>query len=580
MARRPSPPPTTASGEARPRAESLTPVWARAPSGWLLLLWTYLLCVYPVRDTDLWWHLKTGEQILARGAVPQVDWYTYTDFDKPWIDLHWGFQLVAYGVVSLGGLNLLILLKAAIYTTAVAVARRAGEVALVVGDLGEPRSDVADDPDGHVPGAWLALVWIPAVIGLSGRALERPEMFSLLFLASVLWILRDAETRPSRLWLLPPLFLVWVNMHALFALGLVVWVLFGVDQVARRLLAPRFGLRGASPTIGWGRLLGTSAGIAAAVLVNPYFLDGAMFPLTLWEKFSSQQDFYAVRVGEFQTPSAFFQKAGFTSLYFNAQMLMFVIAWGTTILLWTRRGFEPFRVLTLLAYSHLAMEASRNVSPFCLVAGWVATANLRQWWRPVSRPSPHARDDEPPPPHASERFVSLGLIFACVLVVTGVWNEIGEQNKPFALGESPDWAMHEAAKFAAQPGMPRFAFVSHNGQAAVYTYHNYPDGLVYMDPRLEVMTRRTFENFETIQSQIAAHDDRWRVAIRPASGEDPVILLDSRYSRPIINGLLGTPGWRLVFADAAGAVFVTDAVAERMNLPPASIEPLIQPPPQ
>lgn len=575
MPRRPSPPATMKAEEGDPGHITPTPGWARAPSGWLLLVWTYLLCVYPVRDTDLWWHLKTGEQIVARGAVPQVDWYTYTDFDKPWIDLHWGFQLAAYGVVSLGGLNLLILLKAAIYTAAVAVARRAGEV---VHGVIEPQTDRGAEHE--VPGAWLALVWIPAVIGLSGRALERPEMFSLLYLAMVLWILRDAEARPARLWLLPPLFLVWVNMHALFALGLVVWVLYGVDQVVRWLFASRWGLRPASSAIGWGRLVATTAGIAAAVLLNPYFVDGAFFPLTLWEKFSSQQEFYAVRVGEFQTPAAFFQKAGFTSLYFNAQLLMFAIAWGTTVLLWTRHVFDPFRVLTLIAYSHLALEASRNVSPFCLVAGWVATANLRDWLRPGSHSAPPVSDDETTPPHTSERFVSLGLILGCVLVVTGVWNEIGEKNKPFALGEAPDWAMHEAAKFAAQPGMPRFAFVSHNGQAAVYTYHNYPDGLVYMDPRLEVMTRQTFENFETIQSQIAARDDRWRVAIRPPSGEDPVILLDSRYSRPIINGLLGTPGWRLVFADAAGAVFVTEAIAERLRLPPASVEPLIQPPPQ
>ncbi len=166
------------------------PSWSQAPSGWLLCIWTYLLCVYPVRDTDLWWHLKTGEQILAKGAVPQVDWYTYTDFDKPWIDLHWGFQLVAYGLVQLGGLNLLILVKAAIYTMAVALAGRAGLVAVGRATEVRPPLDRTEDPRDDLPTGWRAAIWIPAVIGLSGRALERPEMFSLLFLATVLWILR------------------------------------------------------------------------------------------------------------------------------------------------------------------------------------------------------------------------------------------------------------------------------------------------------------------------------------------------------------------------------------------------------
>ena len=595
-ASRPVPGPSVTAVASRPAQDgaetsppSIAPSWSQAPSGWLLCIWTYLLCVYPVRDTDLWWHLKTGEQILAKGAVPQVDWYTYTDFDKPWIDLHWGFQLVAYGLVQLGGLNLLILVKAAIYTAAVALAGQAGFFPVGRATGAPPPIDRAEDPREDLSSGWRAAMWIPAVIGLSGRALERPEMFSLLFLAAVLWILRDAERIPSRLALLPPLFLVWVNMHALFALGLVVWVLFGFDHVLRRMLAPRFGLRPAAATMTVPRLAAASAGIAVAVLLNPYFLDGAMFPLTLWEKFSTQQAFYAVRVGEFQTPNAFFQKAGFTSLYFNAQLLTFAIAWGTTFLLWTRREFDPFRVLSLVAYSHLAFEASRNVSPFCLIAGWVASANLCQWWtacagRTASTSLPRAsrtpaETDDPSPPPTSERVVSLALVLGCVLVVTGVWNELGEKNKPFALGEAPDWAMHEAAKFAAQPGMPRFAFVSHNGQAAVYTYHNYPDGLVYMDPRLEVMTRKTFENFEALQEAIAARDFRWMQAIRPASGEDPAILLDSRYSRPIINGLLMTPGWRLVFADSTGAVFVTDAIADKLRLPAVSVEPLLLPPP-
>jgi hypothetical protein len=100
-----------------------------------------------------------------------------------------------------------------------------------------------------------------------------------------------------------------------------------------------------------------------------------------------------------------------------------------------------------------------------------------------------------------------------------------------------------------------------------------------MDPRLEVMTRKTFENFEALQEAIAARDFRWMQAIRPASGEDPAILLDSRYSRPIINGLLMTPGWRLVFADSTGAVFVTDAIADKLRLPAVSVEPLLLPPP-
>src|SRR5579872_4000642 len=55
------------------------------------LLWTYVSLCYPLRDTDFWWHLKTGEWIVEHGfSVPQVDLYTFTEVTTPWIDLHWG----------------------------------------------------------------------------------------------------------------------------------------------------------------------------------------------------------------------------------------------------------------------------------------------------------------------------------------------------------------------------------------------------------------------------------------------------------------------------------------------------------
>ena len=65
-------------------------------------MWLFLACCFPLTDTDLWWHLKTGQLILAEGRLPQVDWYTYTDFDKPWIDLHWGFQLLVTALYGRG----------------------------------------------------------------------------------------------------------------------------------------------------------------------------------------------------------------------------------------------------------------------------------------------------------------------------------------------------------------------------------------------------------------------------------------------------------------------------------------------
>src|SRR3954451_20771511 len=70
---------------------------------------TFLLGAFPLKDTDFWWHLRTGDLIRQTGRVPTTDLYTFTVPDHPWTDLHWGFQVVlslGYGKLGVVGLNL------------------------------------------------------------------------------------------------------------------------------------------------------------------------------------------------------------------------------------------------------------------------------------------------------------------------------------------------------------------------------------------------------------------------------------------------------------------------------------------
>ena len=47
-------------------------------------------------DGDTGWHLRTGEWILANGAVPSVDIFSYTRSGEPWFAWEWGCDL-AFG---------------------------------------------------------------------------------------------------------------------------------------------------------------------------------------------------------------------------------------------------------------------------------------------------------------------------------------------------------------------------------------------------------------------------------------------------------------------------------------------------
>lgn len=542
--------------------------WDRTLTG-IVLLWTFLACCFPLYDTDFWWHLRTGELILERGELPQVDWFTYTDFDKPWIDLHWGFQLFITGLYRLGGVNLVILVKAAIITCAVTIAWHAKSV-----------PDASSVGDNEVLPTWTkALLWLPPIVAITGRGYERPEMLSLLFLACWLWIAARVEQRPRLIWLLPPLQLVWTNCHALFVLGLIVGVCYAIDRSAHAIIQRRRGLASSRNQPDARTIIRVGALVAVACFINPYFEEGALFPLTLYRKFNVDQEFYSKYIGEFQKPISFLMAGGWTgilsrltNIYLLAELLTWLSTAGSFIVLAFRGRCNVGRLLLFAAFSHLAWEASRNTNIFSLVSGVILTANcveLAALSHCSFSPRVKVRLNQ------TMCFVAVGLIVA---VVTGQWNRWGEGIKPFRLGEAEAWFIHDAAKFAGQPGFPDRAFVANNGQAAVYSYHNGPEKRIFMDGRLEVCTRETFEQYNLILELMARGDPGWQAFVQGDRPGLPAVILDSRSSRSQINGLLNTPGWRLVFADPTAAVFVNERLAEKLNLPAANLQPLLHPP--
>ncbi len=515
-----------------------------------VLAWTFLGLCFPLFDTDFWWHLKTGEWILANRQVPYIDLYTFTDADKPWIDLHWGFQILITVLYRAGGIPLVTLVKAALITAAVAVAWLAGGT--------------------NLPSWKKAAIWLMPIVCIAGRGNERPEMLSQLFLAMWLWIATQSDRRPRWIWCLPFVQVVWVNCHALFVLGLVVGFCYAVDAVVREAANGRLGLE--------PRLLGPDfrtvwiAGglVAMACFVNPYFEEGAIFPLTLYRKFSVEKEFYCKNIGEFLPPINFVLKAGFGNIYLLAEIGVWLLtALSFVWLLATRRRWSLFRILLFAGYSHLAWQATRNTNIFALVCGFIACENFAESRLPMTNGD--ARNTR-----LSGSKWMFGIVSGlCLSVVTGWWNEIAEGNKPFTLGEAPHWFIHDAAKFAAQPGFPERAFVANNGQAEVYVYHNAPERRVFMDARLEVCTQQTFELYNGILQAMGEGNPAWQMLFKDE--ELPVVILDSRTNRFALNGMLATPTWRLVFADRAGAVFLPVERADQLKLPTVDHSPLIYP---
>ena len=44
----------------------------------LFMALTFLLAIFPLKDADFYWHLRTGDLIRKTGQIPRVDFYTFT----------------------------------------------------------------------------------------------------------------------------------------------------------------------------------------------------------------------------------------------------------------------------------------------------------------------------------------------------------------------------------------------------------------------------------------------------------------------------------------------------------------------
>ncbi|MFH0852143.1 MAG: hypothetical protein V1845_00855 [bacterium] len=172
-------------------------------------------------DPDFGWHLTVGRDILANRAIPHLDPYSFTLPEFPWISYSWLSDIFIAATEKYFGLFILSLLFSVFSLAAFWVAARA----------------IKAPPVYQIIGALVTAILSVSVIGV------RPQVFSILGLAIVLFILlrwRQNHNTKILFWL-PPVFLIWANIHPGFAMGLVLFSIFiaGCAIFAYAKMAPK-----------------------------------------------------------------------------------------------------------------------------------------------------------------------------------------------------------------------------------------------------------------------------------------------------------------------------------------------------
>jgi hypothetical protein len=284
-------------------------------------------------DGDTGWHIRTGELVLAGGAVPWSDPFSFTRPGQPWFAWEWGSDALFALLWRWKGLaavaafcGIVIALSAAVLLVRL-LARGAGL-------------------------AVAAAVCMAAVSASSIHYLARPHVFSILFYAVALGILERDRARPGpRLWLLVPLTALWTNLHAGFAAWCVTLGLLVAVQATQREWAAvrRYSL--------------LAVACAASTLLNPY---GWKLHLHVGGYLNSR--WIMEHVQEFQSPSI--RSEG---------MVVYALLLLAAVALVSRA--DRFEAALVLFWGFASLRSARHVPFFALAAAPVVADAAAELWR-------------------------------------------------------------------------------------------------------------------------------------------------------------------------------------------------------
>lgn len=213
-----------------------------------------------MRDPDIWWHMRNAQILLTTHQFIRWDLYSFSTAGKPWVNPEWMAEIPYYlGFRWLGelGLFLVMLLAVELFIAGMLVRcyQRSGEI------------------KSAFLATWIAVLLAAINIG------PRTILFGWLCFLAEIFLLEDYRRGRDLLWLMVPLFALWVNLHGSWAIGYAFFVVY----VAAGFVG---GVWGSIEAVRWTaaqkrKLITVGSASVAALFVNPYGWRLVAYPFNL-----------------------------------------------------------------------------------------------------------------------------------------------------------------------------------------------------------------------------------------------------------------------------------------------------------
>lgn len=455
----------------------------------ILFLGLFALTARNVTDPDVWWHLKTGELISEHKSVPHADPFSYTRTGQPWVAHEWLTELFLYEMQRTVGFAGLILIFSAILVAAFFLLYLRCGTSIYVAGI------------STLIGAW-------ATAPLWG---VRPQVITLFLTSLWLFILERAEGTPKLLWFTLPLTLLWVNLHAGFALGLTLFFLFLAGTRIERFLhhpAP-------------GPSLSISAGILffdlLLVPLNPNGLRLYSYPVETLRSTAMQ-----TYIAEWASPN-----------FHRPEYYPFLLILLTTLamLAWSRIPLRPRDFLLLLISLFAALVSIRMIPLFVLVAVPLIARRLGNWPRSIHLRQSSTRS------LCNAAIIAAMAIFAVVRVSQVIQRQSAVEARQFPAAAAAFLQTHP-------PAGPVF---NHYDWGGYLIWKLSPSMPVFIDGRADLYGPDLLQDFADAY-QLKA---RWRQVLQQWRIQTVVVPADSA----LALGLRAAPGWVIAYRDSQSIVF-------------------------
>ena len=480
-----------------------------------------ILCLIgDIKFNDLGYYLKFGEVMIEKGALVRQDLFTYTFYGLHYLNSGWLSQVSLAFCEKMGGLEGLIMLRAALLLLAMAILYH------LIGNLTK-----------HYKITLMFIVFVVA-LGVANWGI-RPQLFIIpIFAVFYSFLYRKKELKNPSILLFFLLMILWVNLHSSFSLGIILVGIFLAGEALdeyfhdiRSYKNQRERLRELAGNTRLKRLLFLLIIVTLATVINPY-------GIAIWKDMWANASLSQGRSTEW-SPTAMKDFSGYC-------FIVSVVLAGA-ILKYSKRKITFTDAFLLLAFLFAGFKAVRMILWWGLVSSPILAVHfcsIEFVQERISRQKEGAAESECLP---------LNILFFVVLLVSVL------SFLPWVRPYHPMKVMRNFINARTEPVAIANYIKKERLQGNMYNDINWgsyliwklwPEYKVFADNRLHLVPEEIWKDIKDVHYGLGNWEkilDKYGISF---------VVLSKKDNKRTIEFIGDSPEWKKAYEDEAGVIFV------------------------